>query len=86
MDDSPTNPDNVTAKGPGLMQGNVIGNPTYFEIFTTGKSMNPSLTLIRPYLSLIAKGNLCKGPVLGIGYKEPYLVIRCWGWERGCRH
>ncbi|XP_076819806.1 filamin-A-like isoform X4 [Clavelina lepadiformis] len=64
VDDSPTNPDNVTAKGPGLMQGNVIGNPTYFEIFTTGAGVgnvdvviedpNGSQTAVRPAIEQTA--------------------------------
>ena len=34
--DCPVNPDNVVAKGPGLQPGNTVGNPTHFDVITTG--------------------------------------------------
>ena len=39
-------PDNVVARGPGLQPGNTAGNPTHFDVITTGK---PSLIFIVNY-------------------------------------
>ena len=40
VEDSPLNPDNVIVKGPGLQPGNTVGNPTYFDVITTGAVIN----------------------------------------------
>uniref|UniRef100_H2ZJT7 Calponin-homology (CH) domain-containing protein n=1 Tax=Ciona savignyi TaxID=51511 RepID=H2ZJT7_CIOSA len=34
VDDSPADPSKVTAKGPGLMPGNIVNHPTHFDVFT----------------------------------------------------
>lgn len=38
VDDTPVDPSQVTAKGPGLQSGNIAGKETYFDVFTTGSN------------------------------------------------
>ena len=36
VEDCPADPSKVTAKGPGLQPGNVVGKETHFDVFTQG--------------------------------------------------